>query len=123
VNPEEQEMDEHVGEDSDVAEERSRLNRSLHSPDLFRALVQENNLVIVDLTKRYRGGLLAVNRLSIGVVPGECFGLLGINGAGKTSTFQMLTGDSIISSGEAWLDGHNVKTDIRRVINFVEVYN
>jgi len=102
-------------EDSDVAIERHRLNQSLHNPDLFDALVRENSLVVINLTKRYSGGLVAVDRLSIGVLPGECFGLLGINGAGKTSTFQMLTGDSIISSGEAWLDGYNIKTDIRKV--------
>ena len=46
---------------------------------------------------------------------GECFGLLGINGAGKTTTFKMLTGDVQITSGEAWLDGYSVKTDIKQV--------
>lgn len=35
----------------------------------------------------------------------QCFGLLGVNGAGKTSTFKMLTGDSIVTSGEAYLAG------------------
>ncbi|RXM97428.1 ATP-binding cassette sub-family A member 1 [Acipenser ruthenus] len=34
-----------------------------------------------------------------------CFGLLGVNGAGKTSTFRMLTGDTTVSSGEAFLNG------------------
>lgn len=35
----------------------------------------------------------------------QCFGLLGVNGAGKTSTFKMLTGDSVVSKGEAFLAG------------------
>lgn len=35
----------------------------------------------------------------------QCFGLLGVNGAGKTSTFKMLTGDSMVTSGEAYLAG------------------
>ena len=33
----------------------------------------------------------------------QCFGLLGVNGAGKTSTFKMLTGEEKISSGDAIL--------------------
>lgn len=36
----------------------------------------------------------------------QCFGLLGVNGAGKTSTFKMLTGDTEVTLGEAWLKGH-----------------
>lgn len=35
----------------------------------------------------------------------QCFGLLGVNGAGKTSTFKMLTGDSVVTGGEAYLAG------------------
>lgn len=34
----------------------------------------------------------------------QCFGLLGVNGAGKTSTFRMLTGDTPITYGEAFLN-------------------
>lgn len=36
----------------------------------------------------------------------QCFGLLGVNGAGKTSTFRMLTGDTDITYGEAYLNHH-----------------
>lgn len=39
-------------------------------------------------------------------LPLQCFGLLGVNGAGKTSTFKMLTGDTEVTLGEAWLKGH-----------------
>ena len=42
----------------------------------------------------------------MGVRRGECFGLLGVNGAGKTSTFKMLTGDIDVTNGDAHLDGH-----------------
>ncbi|XP_057564820.1 phospholipid-transporting ATPase ABCA7 isoform X4 [Hippopotamus amphibius kiboko] len=38
----------------------------------------------------------------------QCFGLLGVNGAGKTSTFRMVTGDTLPSGGEAVLSGHSV---------------
>lgn len=70
---------------------------------------RSNKLVLDNLTKYY-DDFRAVDHLSIGIPPGECFGLLGINGAGKTSTFMMLTGDSSISSGEAYLDSCSLKT-------------
>lgn len=38
----------------------------------------------------------------------QCFGLLGVNGAGKTSTFRMLTGDTFVTSGEATIGSHRV---------------
>lgn len=40
----------------------------------------------------------------------QCFGLLGVNGAGKTSTFRMLTGDTPITHGEAFLNQHRCRT-------------
>ena len=55
---------------------------------------------------RKLGHHLAVDRLCLGVPPGECFGLLGVNGAGKTTTFKMLTGDLLPSGGMAYLNGY-----------------
>lgn len=55
---------------------------------------------------RKMGRILAVDRLCLGVRPGECFGLLGVNGAGKTTTFKMLTGDECTTGGEAFIDGN-----------------
>lgn len=40
---------------------------------------------------------------------------MGINGAGKTTTFKMLTGDEKLSSGNAWITGISLNTDIKRV--------
>ncbi|XP_027825964.2 phospholipid-transporting ATPase ABCA7 isoform X8 [Ovis aries] len=54
----------------------------------------------------------AVDRLCLGIPPGECFGLLGVNGAGKTSTFRMVTGDMLPSGGEAILEGHSVAQEL-----------
>ncbi|XP_070532576.1 ATP-binding cassette sub-family A member 2-like [Ptychodera flava] len=97
-------------EDSDVAEERQRVLRGEANNDLLK---------LVNLTKVYknrkRGRLLAVDRLCLGVPQGECFGLLGVNGAGKTTTFKMLTGDELITSGNAFLNGHSILTDLRKV--------
>lgn len=59
--------------------------------------------------------ILSVPLLLTAVGGTECFGLLGVNGAGKTTTFKMLMGDEAISSGNAYVSGHSVKTDITKV--------
>ncbi|MFD1824640.1 MULTISPECIES: ABC transporter ATP-binding protein [Mumia] len=48
-------------------------------------------LVVDGLTVRY-GGVVAVDDLSFAVAPGECVGIIGANGAGKTSTLRALMG-------------------------------
>uniref|UniRef100_A0A669Q6A4 P-type phospholipid transporter n=1 Tax=Phasianus colchicus TaxID=9054 RepID=A0A669Q6A4_PHACC len=94
-------------EDEDVARERMRVGSTTR-----RSAV----LLLKDLTKVYRYRRApAVDRLCLAVPPGECFGLLGVNGAGKTSTFKMLTGDTEVTLGEAWLKGHSVLTDLQAV--------
>ncbi|CAK1547173.1 unnamed protein product [Leptosia nina] len=95
-------------EDSDVAAERSAVQ------DLSKPELAQNSLVCKDLTKYYKD-FLAVNRLTFAVRKGECFGLLGINGAGKTSTFRMATGDAHLSAGDVFVHGMSVKTHIRDV--------
>ncbi|XP_060886982.1 phospholipid-transporting ATPase ABCA1-like [Labrus mixtus] len=94
-------------EDIDVARERERVYGGRAQNDLLR---------ICDLTKVYpRKSTPAVDRLCVGVPAAECFGLLGINGAGKTTTFKMLTGDIPVSSGEAFLNGYSIRTQMRDV--------
>ena len=62
-----------------------------------------------NLTKRF-GDLTAVNGLNMSVAPGELFGLIGSDGAGKTTTLRMLAGIMDPTDGEAWvLDRHTVR--------------
>ncbi len=58
----------------------------------------------VDLTRRF-GRFTAVDAVSFAVARGEIFGLLGANGAGKTTIIRMLTGLLRPSGGEAWVVG------------------
>ena len=37
----------------------------------------------------------------------------GVNGAGKTSTFKMITGDAMITHGDAFLNGRSIKSDLK----------
>ena len=61
-------------------------------------------LCVKDLTIRF-GGLTAVSKLNMTMNRGEILGLIGPNGSGKTTTFNMLTGLYRPSSGEIWFDG------------------
>ncbi|XP_033890331.3 phospholipid-transporting ATPase ABCA1-like [Acipenser ruthenus] len=91
-------------EDEDVAKERQRILSGGGQSDI---------LELKELTKVYRMKRKpAVDRLCVGIPPGECFGLLGVNGAGKTTTFQMLTGDTDVTGGEAFLNGKSVLSEI-----------
>ncbi|MGH0173668.1 UNVERIFIED_CONTAM: hypothetical protein FKN15_075354 [Acipenser sinensis] len=100
-------------EDRDVAEERKRV---LECQPSVESMVG-SPLILQELSKVYSSGetLLAVDRLSLAVAKGECFGLLGFNGAGKTTTFKMLTGDETVTSGDAFIDGYSVLSDIKKV--------
>lgn len=97
-------------EDDDVTAEKERVLSGGARGDLIR---------IENLTKVYysrkRGKHLAVDRLCLGVPKGECFGLLGVNGAGKTSTFKVLTGDTSMSAGNAFLNSHSIVSEMQKV--------
>lgn len=99
-----------ITEDEDVKAESLRV----HNTPIDQ-LQQTDKLIFRDLCKNYGGDFMAVNRLNLGVPLGECFGLLGINGAGKTTTFKMLTGDLPVSSGDAFVNGYSIKSDLKKV--------
>ena len=64
-------------------------------------------IVLRHLTKQF-GKRPAVEDLSLEVQRGDVFGLLGHNGAGKSTTIGMLLGQVWPTSGEALIDGHDV---------------
>ncbi len=58
------------------------------------------------LTKSF-GDLRAVDHLDLAVEAGEVFGLVGPDGAGKTTTMRLLTSILEPTSGDAWVSGHH----------------
>ncbi len=68
----------------------------------------------VDLTKSF-GPLIAVNRISLSVAEGEIFGLVGPDGAGKTTTLRLLASIMEPTSGNAWIDGHHTVKEAETV--------
>lgn len=67
-----------------------------------------------DLSKKYKY-ILAVDRLNLAIDKGECFGLLGPNGSGKTTTVKMLTAVSPPTQGDIWINGNHLKTHSRQI--------
>lgn len=67
-------------------------------------------LKIKNLTKRYYGSNVdAVKNVSLELHKGEIFGLLGLNGSGKTTTFKAITGIHPFDEGEIIINGYNLK--------------
>ncbi len=66
------------------------------------------------LTRRF-GDLAAVDDLSLSVAEGEIFGLVGPDGAGKTTTMRLLTSIMEPSGGEAWVAGFHIVREAERI--------
>lgn len=67
-------------------------------------------IVTEKLRKEYKD-VVAVEGLDLNVARGELFSLLGVNGAGKSTTIRMLCGLTAPTGGNAWLKGKSILTD------------
>lgn len=85
--------------DEDVLGEKTKADQMIENP-------QSHALVASNLSKSYIKGVKVVDQLSFTVAKGECFGLLGVNGAGKSTTFAMLVAESKPDTGRLWANGH-----------------
>ena len=71
------------------------------------------------LTKRFRGGQVAVDRVDLAVPRGSVYGFLGPNGSGKTTTIRMLLGLAYPTSGSAEVLGTPMPDGAVRVLSRV----
>ncbi len=69
---------------------------------------------VENLTRRY-GETVAVDDVSFGIGRGEVVGLLGHNGAGKTTIMKMITGFLEPTAGTIRVDGNEIGRDTRRI--------
>lgn len=75
---------------------------------------ERNAIEVRELTKRY-GGVTALDRVSFEVGCGEIFGLIGPDGAGKTSLFRILTTLLAPDDGSASVNGLDTVADYRQI--------
>jgi len=71
-------------------------------------------VVIENLTKRF-GDFTAVDDISLTVPPGEIFGFLGANGAGKTTAIRMLCGLLLPTSGRGTVNGFDIFRESEKI--------
>ena len=72
-----------------------------------------------NLTKKYKDKTV-VNNLNLSVDKGEMYALLGVNGAGKSTTIKMLSCLIKPTSGDALLMGKSIseyETDVKQIIS------
>ena len=78
------------------------------NPSTTSVIVSEN------LSRDYKNHR-AVNSLNLDIYPGELFGLVGPDGAGKTTTLRLLAGLLYISDGTASIEGFDLKTQSEQI--------
>jgi len=90
-----------LGKDEDVLKEEERVKGELPS----------NSAVYVRRAKKKYNNVLAVKDVSFAVNKGEVFALLGVSGAGKTTTFKMITLQVQPDGGSFYLKGINMHSE------------
>ena len=76
------------------------------------------SIIVTNITKTYgkaKEKILAVDNVSFNVNSGEIFGLIGPDGAGKTSIFRMLTTVLLPDSGSASIEGLDIIKDYKKI--------
>lgn len=78
------------------------------------------SVIVKNITKTYgKDKKVAVNDVSFSVNKGELFGLIGPDGAGKTSIFRILTTLLLADNGSAFIDGLDVVKDFKSIRNTI----
>ncbi|PNY06932.1 ABC transporter A family member 7-like protein, partial [Trifolium pratense] len=101
-------------EKPDIHQETEKVEQLLLEPTMNHAIVCDK------LRKVYPGRdgnpeKFAVRELSLALPQGECFGMLGPNGAGKTSFINMMIGLTQPTSGTAFVQGLDIRTNMNGI--------
>jgi ABC-2 type transport system ATP-binding protein len=83
---------------------------------------KEKVLEVKGLSKQYKKGVYASEKVTFDVHKGEIFALIGPNGAGKTTTIRMISTLLQATEGDAVVSGHSILTEpdkVRRCITYL----
>jgi ABC-2 type transport system ATP-binding protein len=98
-------------EDAFIARLKNKENSKQHSITKIQVSgSSEDEVIRVENLTRKFGDFTAVNKINFHVKRGEIFGLLGANGAGKSTAFRMLCGLLPVSSGKVAVAGMDLRT-------------
>lgn len=102
-------------EDAFIARLKNKENSKQHSiAKIAVSGSKEDEVIRVENLTRKFGDFTAVNKINFHVKRGEIFGLLGANGAGKSTAFRMLCGLLPVSSGKVAVAGMDLRTATAR---------
>ena len=77
--------------------------------------MSSHSVIAASSLSRSFGPITAVNKLHLSISRGELYGLVGPDGAGKTTTMRLLTGILEPTSGEAWVAGFPISSEAERI--------
>ena len=75
---------------------------------MFSTPMEENQIIIKDLSKVYSNGFNALKNINLTIKKGEILALLGPNGAGKTTLISVICGIVTPTSGEITVENYNI---------------
>jgi len=75
--------------------------------------------IVIDRISKFYDDIQALEDITLKVEPAEIFGLIGPDGAGKTSLFRILTTLLLPDEGEAYVKGYHVVDDYKKIRNII----
>ena len=111
-------------EDAFIARLKVHNNKPIqqNTPNSTISGSRDDEIIHVENLTRLFGNFIAVNNISFSVKRGEIFGLLGANGAGKSTAFRMLCGLLPVTSGKVSVAGLDLRVavaDARRHLGYM----
>lgn len=84
-------------------------------------IANEDILVVNNLCKEYPGNVLAVNNISFKIKRNSLFAFLGLNGAGKSTTINIITSILPKTSGKIYVDGYDLDKYSSLIKNYIGI--